>query len=115
MSFRYAIEGIFCAIRSESHLRFHIVIGNLICVFAYFYGISKAEWATLILCIFAVISAELLNTAVDFVKNHFDTELIVIEAQVYAADLYKKIGFVQTSEEFLEDGIPHIQMMLNCR
>ncbi|MBQ7986651.1 MAG: diacylglycerol kinase family protein [Clostridia bacterium] len=65
MSFRYAIEGIISAIRSEKHLRFHIVIANLICVFAYFYGISKAEWATLILCIVAVISAELLNTAVE--------------------------------------------------
>ena len=40
MSFRYAIEGIICAIRSEKHLRFHIMIANLICVFAYFFGIS---------------------------------------------------------------------------
>ena len=65
MSFRYAIEGIIAAIRSESHLRFHIVIANLICVFAKFYGISKAEWAVLILCIFGVISAELLNTGIE--------------------------------------------------
>ena len=65
MSFRYAIEGIISAIRSEKHLRFHIVIANLICVFAYFYGISKAEWAVLLLCIFAVISAELFNTAIE--------------------------------------------------
>lgn len=65
MSFRYAIEGIISAIRSEKHLRFHIVIANLICVFAYFYGISKAEWAVLVLCILEVISAELLNTAIE--------------------------------------------------
>ncbi len=65
MSFRYAIEGIISAIRSEKHLRFHIVIANLICVFAHFYGISKAEWAVLLLCIFAVISAELFNTAIE--------------------------------------------------
>ena len=65
MSFRYAIEGIISAIRSEAHLRFHIVIANLICVFAYFFGITKVEWAILILCIFAVISAELLNTAIE--------------------------------------------------
>lgn len=65
MSFRYAIDGIISAIRSEKHLRFHIVIANLICVFAYFYGISKAEWAVLLLCIFVVISAELFNTAIE--------------------------------------------------
>lgn len=65
MSFRYAIEGILSAIRSETHLRFHIVIANLICVFAKYYGISNFEWAVLLLCIFAVISAELLNTAIE--------------------------------------------------
>lgn len=65
MSFHYAIEGIIAAIRSEAHLRFHIVIANLICVFAKYYGISKAEWAILILCIFGVISAELVNTAIE--------------------------------------------------
>lgn len=65
MSFRYAIDGIISAVRSEKNLRFHIVIANLICVFAYFYGISKTDWAVLILCIFAVISAELFNTAIE--------------------------------------------------
>ena len=65
MGFRYALEGIFSAIRSEKHLRFHIVIANLICVFAKCYGIEKAEWAVLLLCIFAVISAELMNTAIE--------------------------------------------------
>lgn len=33
-----------------------------------------------------------------------------IEAQTYARKLYENFGFRQTSEEFLEDGIPHIQM-----
>ena len=65
MSFRYAIEGIVSAIRSEKHLRFHIVVANLICVFAKCYGISNVEWAVLLLCIFSVVSAELFNTAVE--------------------------------------------------
>ena len=39
MSFRYAIEGIISAIKGEAHLRFHIVIANLIAVFAYVYEI----------------------------------------------------------------------------
>ena len=76
MSFRYAIEGIISAIKSEVHLRFHIVIANLIAVFAYFYGISKIEWAILTVCIFAVISAELFNTAIE---NAVDTATIEIK------------------------------------
>lgn len=35
---------------------------------------------------------------------------IKIEAQVYAKELYEKVGFVQKSESFLEDGIPHVLM-----
>ena len=31
-------------------------------------------------------------------------------AQTYARSLYEKLGFVQTSAPFLEDGIEHIQM-----
>lgn len=34
-----------------------------------------------------------------------------IEAQTYARKLYEDLGFEQTSEEFLEDGIPHIGML----
>ena len=69
MSFRYAIEGIISAIKGEAHLRFHIVIANLIAVFAYVYEISKVEWAILTVSIFAVISAELFNTAIEAVVD----------------------------------------------
>lgn len=29
----------------------------------------------------------------------------------YARQFYENFGFVQVSEEFLEDGIPHIEML----
>lgn len=35
---------------------------------------------------------------------------MTIEAQVYAREFYEKLGFVQQSDEFDEDGIPHILM-----
>lgn len=65
MSFRHALEGILAAITREKHLRFHIVIANLIVLFAIFYGLSGTEWAILMLTSFAVISAEIFNTAVE--------------------------------------------------
>ena len=65
MSFIHAFSGIYNAVKKEAHLRFHIVIGNLICIFAYFYGIDRTQWAVLLLTIFAVMSAELLNTAIE--------------------------------------------------
>jgi len=39
-------------------------------------------------------------------------ERIVLHAQTYARAFYERQGFVQTSEEFLEDDIPHIEMTL---
>lgn len=70
MGFSYAISGIIDAIKTERNLRFHLVIANLIVVFAAFYGISKVEWALLALMISLVISAELFNTALE---NAVDT------------------------------------------
>lgn len=52
------------------------------------------------------IVAEGVRTA----RERFGAQTITIEAQTYARGLYERAGFVQTSEEFLEDGIPHIRM-----
>lgn len=60
------------------------------------------------------IGSKIVSAAVDVAKDKFRAKRITIEAQVYARELYEKIGFRQTSEEFLEDGIPHIQMQLDC-
>ena len=35
---------------------------------------------------------------------------LTLDAQTYARGLYEQAGFCQCSEEFLEDGIPHIRM-----
>ncbi len=37
---------------------------------------------------------------------------IEIEAQAYLREFYKSLGFVETSDEFLLDGISHIGMRL---
>ncbi|NMM97360.1 GNAT family N-acetyltransferase [Bifidobacterium olomucense] len=42
-------------------------------------------------------------------RMHADT--VHIEAQTYARKLYENLGFTQVSDEFLEDGIPHIGMI----
>jgi len=51
-----------------------------------------------------------LKAGIQAAKEIYQAEKIIIEAQTYAKTLYEKQGFIQTSDEFLEDGIPHIQM-----
>lgn len=46
-------------------------------------------------------------------KELLKADTIKIGAQVYAQKMYEKFGFKPVSEEFLEDGIPHIQMVLD--
>ncbi|MCR4692779.1 MAG: diacylglycerol kinase family protein [Firmicutes bacterium] len=75
MSFYHALQGIWGAIIREAHLRFHIMIAVLISIFAYFYGINRAEWAVLILTIGLVISAELFNTALEQAVNTATDEI----------------------------------------
>lgn len=56
--------------------------------------------------------SEIVKAAINVAKTKFNADILTIEAQVYARSLYEKHGFIQTSDEFLEDGIPHIQMQL---
>ena len=75
MSFYHAFEGIFRAVKGEGHLRFHIMIAVLITMFAYFYGISRTEWAVLLVSISSVIGAELFNTAIERAVDTATTEI----------------------------------------
>lgn len=58
------------------------------------------------------LGSKIVSAAIRTAREKFGADRITIEAQVYARTLYEKAGFRQTSEEFLEDGIPHIQMQL---
>ena len=59
------------------------------------------------------MGSRIVTAAVEMAREKFSAGKITIEAQVYARSLYEKAGFRQISDEFLEDGIPHIQMQLS--
>ncbi len=41
--------------------------------------------------------------------------VIRIEAQSYLAEPYKRAGFKIVGEEYDLDGVPHIEMLRNCK
>ncbi|MGV3697761.1 GNAT family N-acetyltransferase [Flavobacterium sp.] len=55
----------------------------------------------------------LMREAIYFVKSQFNQTKITISAQLYLKKFYESHGFIQTSETYLEDDIPHIQMKKN--
>ena len=53
---------------------------------------------------------ELMRKAIAEIQLHFGESKITIGAQLYLKKFYESHGFVQTSEMYLEDDIPHIEM-----
>jgi ElaA protein len=52
----------------------------------------------------------LMREAIQIIETHFEETKITISAQLYLKRFYESHGFIQTSEMYLEDDIPHIQM-----
>ena len=53
---------------------------------------------------------QIMLAAIDVAVEHFGATSIDIEAQAYAKGFYEGVGFKQTSDTFMLDGIPHIKM-----
>ena len=51
-----------------------------------------------------------MQHAITGIESHFNTNQITISAQLYLKKFYESHNFVQTSEMYLEDDIPHIEM-----
>lgn len=56
--------------------------------------------------------SRIVTEGIRVAQEKFGAKAIRIEAQVYAKLFYEKLGFEAVSEEFLEDDIPHIEMLL---
>ena len=55
---------------------------------------------------------KILKEAVSIIKEQMKPNKIYLEAQCYAIGFYEREGFKVCSEEFIEDGIPHVKMIL---
>jgi len=53
---------------------------------------------------------EMMQQAISAIEQNFNTKNITISAQLYLKKFYESHDFVQTSEMYLEDDIPHIEM-----
>ncbi len=55
---------------------------------------------------------QIMLHAIEAAVKHFHATQIDIEAQGYAKGFYESVGFQQSSDTFMLDGIPHIRMTL---
>lgn len=54
---------------------------------------------------------DLLRFSIACIEKKYHTSKITISAQVYLTKFYTTHGFKQVGEPYLEDGIPHIEML----
>ncbi len=53
---------------------------------------------------------QIMQEGIAAAQEFFGAKVIDIEAQEYAKGFYEQVGFHQSSEPFILDGIPHIKM-----
>jgi ElaA protein len=53
----------------------------------------------------------IMEASIKAIKDYYNESKIKISAQVYLKKFYNNLGFEETGEEYLEDGIPHMGMV----
>lgn len=72
--FEDAARGVGFFFRFGQHAKFHLVVAIFTVIAGFFFGITNAEWAAVILCICAVLVAEALNTAIEMICDFVHAE-----------------------------------------
>ncbi|MEL6263467.1 MAG: GNAT family N-acetyltransferase [Cyanobacteria bacterium J06626_6] len=58
------------------------------------------------------LGSRLVDRGIQYVRSQFSIESIRISAQLHLRAFYERFGFQSMGEPYLEDGIPHIEMLL---
>ncbi|KAA5536628.1 GNAT family N-acetyltransferase [Taibaiella lutea] len=56
----------------------------------------------------------MMQLAIEFIKESFQSDAIRISAQEYLQVFYESLGFKKNGDVYDEDGIPHIEMLLDA-
>jgi ElaA protein len=58
------------------------------------------------------LATRVLQEGIAVAREKFGAKRLILGAQTYARPLYEKVGFVSLEDEYLEDGQPHVHMIL---
>lgn len=68
-SANFAIEGILHGARTQRHLRYHFISAAVVLIASYVLGVTRLEFILLSLAVILVLSAEMLNSAVEAIVD----------------------------------------------
>ncbi|WP_118951083.1 GNAT family N-acetyltransferase [Taibaiella helva] len=61
------------------------------------------------------IGRQLMQEALACIRMRWNNVPVRISAQLYLQRFYESLGFLPVGESYLEDGIPHIEMLLQTK
>jgi len=68
-SLKNALHGLLYSCKTQRHVQFHLFAAAFVITCAWWLGFNRWEWIVLILTISSVITAEVINTAVETVVD----------------------------------------------
>lgn len=71
LSFKYAFEGIYAAVKEEPNLKFHLLAALVVILAGLYFNISRFDWIVVFLLIGLVLTLELTNTAIEAIVDSF--------------------------------------------
>ena len=69
LSFKYAIRGIADNIINTPNFRIHLFFAIAAILLGFFFEVTKIEWLAIIFCIGLVLTAETLNTSIEYLTD----------------------------------------------
>ncbi len=73
-SFVFAFQGIVDAVRTQVHMRVHIVLGAMALGGCAYFDVAPLEWVAVIGCIGLVVGLEMVNTALEYLVDWLSPE-----------------------------------------
>ena len=110
-SFSAAFRGVWLIFRTERNARIHLAAAILVTSAGFFFGISKTDWIIVLLLFAMVITAEMINTAIEkladvaepgFSNKVRDLKDISAGAVLWTSMVSVIIGIIIFAPEFLE-------------
>lgn len=73
-SFRYAFEGMYSGIKTETNWKIGIIEAIFVIIAGFYFHISRIDWIIVIILIGLVLSAELGNSATEAIVDSFTSK-----------------------------------------
>lgn len=72
--FKNAFDGIFIAFKIDSGVRIQFVLASITVLISLFLNLTTTEWLIIIVCIGGVLTAEMINTAIEKSLDYISDE-----------------------------------------